>query len=135
MPSICLMCYHEAELVNHLLIHCHFAWEIWCGVARDFGSTFVAATNLRDLLFGWRSSALNAFGKKIWRLVPAAMCWVIWLERNNRVFKGHSKLDWRVYKRVKEYILLRAKLCKSYEGIPNGDLQRHWERIIGLVEF
>lgn len=135
LPSICLQSYHDAESINHLLIHCHFAWEIWCGVARDFGSTFAAATNFRDLLLGWRSSVFNTFGKRIWRLVPATVCWAIWLEKNHRVFKGHSEPTWRVYRRVKEYILLWTKLCKGYEGIPDGDLHKHWERVIGLVEY
>lgn len=66
--------------------------------------------NLRGLHFGWTSLALNAFGKRIWRLALAAVCWAIWLERNNRVFKGYSEPAWRIYRRAKVYILFWVKL-------------------------
>lgn len=74
LSSICLLCYHDAESINHLLIHCPFAWEIWCGASRMLGSTFVAPLNLTDLPLGWRNLALNEFVKRLWRIVPAAVC-------------------------------------------------------------
>lgn len=27
LPSICLLCYHDAESITHLFIHCPFSWE------------------------------------------------------------------------------------------------------------
>lgn len=38
LPSICLLCYHEVELATHLLIHCPFSWEIWCGISGSLGA-------------------------------------------------------------------------------------------------
>lgn len=52
LPSICLLRSHDPESVSHLFIHCPFSWEIWCGVSRDFGSTFVAPWDLHGLLSG-----------------------------------------------------------------------------------
>lgn len=65
LPSICLLCYQDAESINHLLIHCPFAWEIWYGVSSEFGFTFVAPMNITNLLLGWRTLALNEFGKRL----------------------------------------------------------------------
>lgn len=50
LPNISLLCYREAESSSHLLIHCPFPWEVWCGKARDFGVDFVAPPNLKSLL-------------------------------------------------------------------------------------
>lgn len=67
LPSICLICYQDAETVSHLLIHCPFSWEIWCGVSRDFGLTFIASLGFMAFLYCWRTVALSAFGKRLWR--------------------------------------------------------------------
>lgn len=75
---------------------------------------------------------LNAFGKRLWRLVPSAVGWEIWLERNNRVFQGRSEPAWKVYRQAREYMVFWARRCKGYEGVQNGDLIRYWERSIGL---
>lgn len=88
LPSICLFYYCESESASHLLINCPFSWEIWCGLTRDYGTTFIASSNLIGLIGRWTNPALSCFGKQIWRIVLAAVCWAIWNERNNRVFKG-----------------------------------------------
>lgn len=90
--------------------------------------------DLMDLLLNWRALALSAFGKFIWQLVLSAVYWVVWQERNNLLFKGYSEPAWQVYRRAKELILFWARWCKSYEGIPNGALLRHWDRIVGVGE-
>lgn len=79
--------------------------------------------------------AYNAFRKQLWKMVPAAVCWTIWLERNNRVFKDHSEPTLQVYRKAKDLILFWARRCKGYDDIPIGDIHRHWERVIGLAEF
>lgn len=50
LPNVCLLCYQEVESVSHTLIHCPFSWEIWSGVSRDFGVTFIAPLDLAGLL-------------------------------------------------------------------------------------
>lgn len=133
LPSICLLCYQEAELVSHLLSHCLFSWEIWCSLSDYFGMTFIAPMDLSSLLFSWGVTVLSLLGKRVWRLVPAAICWAIWRERNNQVFNGFSKPAWQMVRRAKELVVFWAKRCKGFEGVPNGDLLRHWASVIGKV--
>lgn len=100
LPSICLLCYQEVESVSHLLLHCLFSREIWGGIMRDFGISLVFPMDLMALLTGWRITALSALGRRFWRLVPTAVCWAIWSERNSRVFDGRSEPTWKVFMRV-----------------------------------
>lgn len=132
IPNICLLCYSESELLSHLFLHCPFSWEIWCCLARDFGVTFIAHLTIRGLMGGWSNPMLSCFGKWIWRLVPLVVCWAIWLERNNWVFKGHSKSAWEVYWRAKDFILFWVYRCKGYDGLPEGALVRNWANAFEL---
>lgn len=40
---------------------------------RDFGMNWVFSLDHCNLLSGWRLSAFNARGRKIWRMVPVAL--------------------------------------------------------------
>lgn len=120
-------------MASHLLKHCPFSWEIWCGFFDDFDMTFIAPTDLSSLLFSWRAPTLSLFGKRVWQLVPTVICWAIWQERNNMVFNGCSNPAWQVVRRAKELVVFWARRCKGFEGVPNGDLLRHWDSAIGKM--
>lgn len=98
---------------------------------RDFGIVFVAPSNLSALLQAWNVAAFSKLGKRIWKLVPAAICWSLWWERNNRVLRGYLEPAYQVYKRAKEMIIFWVERCKDFECFPNGTLAREWANIIG----
>ena len=56
------MCQCSGEGVDHLLIHCKEAYQLWCSVFRSFGISWVLRGSAKDILFGWR----NWFGKICW---------------------------------------------------------------------
>lgn len=130
--SVCFVTRKRSQFLT--LIHCPFSWEIWSGVSKDLGVTFIVPLDLAGLLRSWRQPLFREFGKRMWRLVLGAVSWAIWRERNNRVFNDRFELAWQVYRRAKDLILFWAKRCKGYEAIPNGDVIHHWERIIGIGE-
>ena len=73
----CCMCRCSGETVNHLLLHCTAAREIWSYVFRLFGVDWVILGCVLDLVAGWR----NWFGKQsleVWNLVP--LCHVVHME-------------------------------------------------------
>ena len=86
-----VMCRVNGESVNHLLIHCRLASDLWYIVLRSFGVIWVFPDNVADLLYGW----YNCFGKQnslVWNLAPLCLMWIVWRERNSRIFedKEHS---------------------------------------------
>lgn len=62
-----------------------------------------------------------------------AVCWSIWLKNNRRVFDGHSKPSFQVYKRVKELISFWSPLCKGCGVLRVGDLVSDWNGVIGCL--
>jgi hypothetical protein len=59
MADWCCMCRCSGETVDHLLLHCNVAYELWSFMFHFFGIQWVMAGRVVNLLFGWR----NWFGK------------------------------------------------------------------------
>lgn len=80
------MCNCSGETVNHLLLHCVVAREVWNFVFRSLGDTWVLLGRVKEFLFGWQ----NWFGKhlsEVWNMVPFCLMWTIWREHNNLTFE------------------------------------------------
>jgi hypothetical protein len=86
----CCLCKSSGELPDHLLLHCTFAQAIWSLVFCLFGISWVMPARVVDLLSSW----MGGFGKSrsalVWGAVPHCVMWLLWRERNNRVFEGQE---------------------------------------------
>uniref|UniRef100_A0A2N9FRJ8 Reverse transcriptase domain-containing protein n=1 Tax=Fagus sylvatica TaxID=28930 RepID=A0A2N9FRJ8_FAGSY len=60
----CCMCKNADESVNHLLLHCGVARQLWSFVFQFVGIEWVIPSRVSDLLFGW----WNWLGKRAWDL-------------------------------------------------------------------
>ena len=49
----CIMCCHCGETVDHLLLHCEMAYQLWSFVFITFGLSWVIPRSIPDLLFDW----------------------------------------------------------------------------------
>ena len=99
----CCMCKKGAESVEHLLLHCPFAGELWSMVFGLFGVSWVMPRTIVELLECWQ----GCFGKHrnflIWRVIPHCLMWCIWHQRNGRSFENCE----RSYVEIK-YFFLRS---------------------------
>jgi hypothetical protein len=83
----CCMCKNAEESVDHLLLHCWAARQLWNFVFQFVGIVWVLPLHVSELLFGW----WNWFGKRssgVWNLIPSCLMWTIWRERNKRTFEN-----------------------------------------------
>jgi hypothetical protein len=85
----CYMCKKADESVDHLLLHCWVARQLWSFVFKCVGVEWVIPSQVPELLFGW----WNWFGKRcsgVWNLIPSCLMWIIWRERNKRIFEDQE---------------------------------------------
>ena len=89
-PSRCPLCKNDEETMDHIMIDCQFSQEAW----RD--ALVISGINLpgsiQSLLSNWMKLSPFSLSKKpllqaARRWLPKAICWKIWLERNNRIFR------------------------------------------------
>ena len=78
----------EAEIVNHLFLHCKWTDQLW----RIFSSlrkiTWVKPRKIAQLLNCWINIGNTTIKEERWRIVPACIWWTVWKERNQRCFEG-----------------------------------------------
>jgi hypothetical protein len=77
------------ETIQHLFLECHMARMVWGLASITFG--FCPPSSVAHLFGSW----LNSFPSKMSNLVligAVALCWALWLCRNDVVFNNRSKL-------------------------------------------
>ena len=87
----CCMCKNTNETVNHLLLHCLIARQIWGFVFQFVGINWVLPSHVSKVLGGW----WNWLGRRcsgVWNLIPSCLMWTIWRERNKRTFENQETL-------------------------------------------
>ena len=92
----CFMCKSNGELVDHLLIHCSIAMELWAMVFSLFGIHWVMPKMVVDLLACWQGNFGQHRNGVIW-------IWCIWQKRTGvlRILKG-------------QFLILKSSASKPY---------------------
>ncbi|XP_026410661.1 uncharacterized protein LOC113305884 [Papaver somniferum] len=86
----CLLCKKSAESNQHLFLHCDTTREIWFYFLSAYNLQWVFQGSVRNTLWEWRRKKGKnlSLKTKIWDMIPFAIWWAVWLERNSRVFNG-----------------------------------------------
>jgi hypothetical protein len=78
------MCKRAGESVNHLMIHCEYAQELWSMIFYLFGVSWAMPQTTYDLLHCWRRKGPAYV---VWNAIPSCLMWLVWRERNQRAFE------------------------------------------------
>jgi len=93
------MCSHEEESVDHLFVHCKWVSSLWALAFSLIDISWVQSSNVKDVLAAWRRRLKKCWVHGIWKLIPIAIWWCTWKERNHRIFddKALSLQDFKLY--------------------------------------
>jgi hypothetical protein len=75
-------------MVDHLLLHCPFARELWDMAFALFGVQWVMPRGVVSLLACWQGLFGQHQNSKIWESIPQCLMWCLWCERNARSLEG-----------------------------------------------
>jgi hypothetical protein len=81
------MCNKSGESIDHLLIHCEVARELWSSILNMFGVEWVMPRRVIVLLVRWGGQVGRGTIMEVWRLAPLCLIWCLWRERNARSFE------------------------------------------------
>ncbi|XP_071728864.1 uncharacterized protein [Rutidosis leptorrhynchoides] len=83
----CPLCDGDIESVNHSLILCKQAFDVWCKVFEWWGRSGTPFLQVEDLLSD-TGYARSDIGKSIWQAVMWSCSYLIWTNRNQKVFSN-----------------------------------------------
>ena len=99
-----VMCKHNGEDVDHLLLHCPIVSKMWSLVFCLFGIHWVMPLRVMDLLVSWQGSFGRYCNAAIWKIVPYCLMWCMWWEKNARSFEDR---EWSILE-------LKSSSCSSF---------------------
>ncbi|XP_071694430.1 uncharacterized protein [Rutidosis leptorrhynchoides] len=110
----CPICDNDIETVDHSLIFCKDTLDIWNKVYKWWGFNGVTNLSISEIFCGNSPHQLSTLGAKIWQAVEWSCGYLIWKNRNQKVFCNKS---WNPPValneiQVKNYNWI-AKRCKS----------------------
>lgn len=89
ISSSCCLCTQHLETRDHLFLHCEFSEELWKLVLHRLGQTRFLFMNWQSMIT-WLSSTSPGNSSKLKLLVIHATVFLIWKERNNRLFNNST---------------------------------------------
>ena len=125
--DICVMCQKEEETINHLFLHCEFVANIWshfiarCGVAWCCPESIVQAAQY------WLGGCFGVCRRTLWRIIPFAILWTSWRERNDRIFRGISSPLVKLIEGVTLRIAKWAMVRKEFSTFSINNIFVNWE--------
>jgi len=89
----------EEESVDHLFVHCKWVSSLWALALFMMGISWIQSSHVKDVLVSWRRRLKKCWVHGIWKLIPIAIWWCTWKERNRRIFddKALSFQDFKLY--------------------------------------
>lgn len=83
----CIFCNASLETRDHLFLLCLFAQEVW-KLCTGFFNSPTPHNSIDKLFLHWSSKAIKKEVRPAWNILTVAVCWLLWKERNNRIFKS-----------------------------------------------
>ncbi|WJX94027.1 hypothetical protein P8452_75492 [Trifolium repens] len=100
--SLCVSGCGEVESAHHLFFSCGTFGSVWALVCSWFDIPMVEHTSLRDHFVQFTYSAGGSRARRsLLQLIWLACVWVVWTERNHRLFRGSASTPTQMLDKIK----------------------------------
>lgn len=116
-----MLCGGGLESAVHLFLHCLVADKVWGKVLEWLDFNFLTPPNLFVHFLCWSREPRSRTLRRGFWLIWHATIWILWKERNNRIFSNVSKEVVEIVDEIKtlswqwSLVRLRNGLCLFYE--------------------
>ncbi|RVW53008.1 putative ribonuclease H protein [Vitis vinifera] len=126
-PQWCILCKGNGELIDHIFLHCSVTIGLWHRLFNLVGLVWVPPRSLEDMLvITFKSLGNSLRGKALWQIACLTLIWMVWQERNNRIFEDKGRTEEMVWDLIRFYSSLWASCTEAFRGVPLNVLQLNW---------
>ncbi|XP_071704484.1 uncharacterized protein [Rutidosis leptorrhynchoides] len=86
----CPLCDDDVETIEHTLIFCRHAMDIWVRVYKWWGLGTVSNLSIDEIFRGKCNRSLSPLWSSIWQAIEWTCGYLIWKNRNQKVFSDSS---------------------------------------------
>ncbi|XP_071727136.1 uncharacterized protein [Rutidosis leptorrhynchoides] len=86
----CPLCDDDVETIEHTLIFCRHAMDIWVRVYKWWGLGTVSNLSINEIFRGKCNRSLSPLWSSIWQAIEWTCGYLIWKTRNQKVFSDSS---------------------------------------------
>ena len=90
-PNVCLLCMESGKIVDHIFLYCPLILGLWHRLFSLVHVDWVPPRSICNIMnVSYRGLGNTNTGKVLWKLVCLALMWIMWLERNARIFEDKA---------------------------------------------
>ncbi|XP_039043787.1 uncharacterized protein LOC120183068 [Hibiscus syriacus] len=124
----CMFCDDPLETRDHLFLHCPMADYLWNSIFSLCGLQF--RTRSWESFLAWACSSCKdkSLLTSIMKIALNALIYIIWEERNKKMFLGRSRNAQELLRAIKDIVgsQLRGRNLNSINSV-NTNLCKHWD--------
>ena len=91
-PDICKLCMKHGESTFHLFLHCSLTMGLWHRLFQLAKMDWVIPKSISDMMsINFKGFGLFKRGIVLWQAACIALIWVVWRERNVRIFEDKAR--------------------------------------------
>ena len=126
-PDICKLCMRHGESADHLFLHCSLTLGLWHRLFQLAKMDWVPPRSISDMLsITFSGFGLSRRGIVLWKAACIALIWVVWWERNARIFEDKARNPESLWDSIFFLASLWAFCSKVFKGTPLIVLQLDW---------
>ncbi|OUZ99144.1 Reverse transcriptase zinc-binding domain [Macleaya cordata] len=128
----CYLCNRSEETVLHLLLHCPITAAVWNYFIKVAGMQWVQSNEIIGVIQSWERCTLRRRAKKIWKLIPFAIWWSVWLGRNDCAFNSNEITLPDLICKAKSFMFFWGLRGDIFNGYSFFDLLNGWEALMAV---
>nr|CAN63022.1 hypothetical protein VITISV_042518 [Vitis vinifera] len=129
-PQWCILCKGNRESIDHLFLYCPVTIGLWNKLFKLAGLDWVPPRSFEDMLvIAFKGLGNSLRGKTLWQVACLTLVWIVWQERNNRIFEDKGRSEETLWDLILFYSTLWASCFAAFRGVPLNVLQLNWREV------
>ncbi|RVX23928.1 hypothetical protein CK203_000055 [Vitis vinifera] len=114
----------NGESIDYLFLHCPVTIGLWHKLFNLAGLAWVPPRSIEDMLvIAFKGLGNFLRGKTLWQIACLILLWMVWQERNNRIFEDKGRTEEMLEDLIMFFSSLWASCTATFRGVPLSVLQ------------